>query len=192
MSKRVNELTQEEIAKMFPVELSSYDAQWPELFVREQKLIAATLGNIIICIEHFGSTSIPNLTAKNTIDILVEIADDETVHESIIEKMKVISYDHFWQGHEEQPYMLFGKGYHTTGEKEQTYHVHMGPRNNRVWDRIYFRDYLREHENVAKEYEKLKLGLAVTHKYDRVGYRIAKTEFVAKITALAKQHYLKK
>jgi GrpB-like predicted nucleotidyltransferase (UPF0157 family) len=191
MTKRVNEMTREEIAKMFPVELYKYDPNWPTLFNLEKELIINTIGDFILRIEHFGSTSIPNISAKNTIDILVEIPNDETIHESIIERMKGISYDFMWQTDGEPPYMVFVKGYNTTGVKEQTYHIHMGPGNHKLWDRLYFRDYLKEHEDIASQYENLKSELAITYKFDRVGYRIAKTDFVTQITALAKKHYLK-
>lgn len=191
MTNRVNELTKEEIAKMFPVELSTYDKRWGEVFRDEQKVIHETLGNAALRIEHFGSTSIPGLVAKDTIDILVEIADDVTNNESIIGKMKTISYDFMWQTDGEPPYMVFVKGYNTTGAKEQTYHIHMGPKSHKLWDRLYFRDYLILNIDIAKQYEKLKLELAETYKYDRVGYRIAKTEFVTRITETAKKYYSK-
>jgi GrpB-like predicted nucleotidyltransferase (UPF0157 family) len=190
MTKRVNELTKEEIAKMFPVKLSAYDSRWTDLFDKERKLIIETLQDAALRVEHFGSTSIPDLVAKDTIDILVEIPNDVSKQKSIIEKMKSILYDFMWQTDGEPPYMVFVKGYNTTGVEEQTYHIHMGPQNHKLWDRLYFRDYLKENKEIAKRYEKLKLELAETHKYDRVGYRIAKTEFVKDITERAKKHYL--
>lgn len=192
MSKRINELSREEIAKLFPVELSGYDSNWIEIYKEEEKQIKNALHEILIRIEHFGSTSIPNLTAKDTIDILVEIPEDQSLNDSIIERMKTISYDFMWQTDGEPPYMVFVKGYNTTGIKEQTFHIHMGPGHHKLWDRIFFRDYLIEYPEIAKQYETLKLALAQEFKYDRVGYRIAKTDFVIKITEEAKKYYLAK
>ncbi|WP_428229532.1 GrpB family protein [Flavobacterium sp.] len=180
----------EEIATLFPVVLSHYDSNWVAIFKEKQKLIKTTLGEIGLRIEHFGSTSIPNLTAKDTIDILVEIPDDQNLNDSIIALMKNIAYDFMWQTDSEPPYMVFVKGYKTTGVKEQTFHIHMGPGNHKLWDRIYFRDYLIEFSDIAKEYETLKVALAQEFQYDRVGYRVAKTDFVVKITEEAKKYYL--
>lgn len=56
-----------------------------------------------------------------------------------------------------------------------------------LWDRVYFRDYLRENPTVAKQYEELKLKLAETYKYDREAYTENKTEFIRLITRLAKE-----
>ena len=187
--KRVNELSKEEIARIFPVKLSPYNSQWATIFNQERQLISNTLGDIIVRIEHFGSTSIPNLTDKDTIDILVDIRDNELLNESIIEKMRDISYDYFLQEDGEPPYGVFVKGYNTTGVMEQTFHVHVGPQNHKLWDRLYFRDYLRENHEIARQYETLKIELAETFKFDRVGYRIAKTDFVTRTTEIAKLRY---
>ena len=56
-------------------------------------------------------------------------------------------------------------------------------------DELYFRDYLIEHPNVAKEYEELKLDLWKKHVRNRDAYTNAKTEFVKKYTEKAKILY---
>lgn len=53
-------------------------------------------------------------------------------------------------------------------------------------DRIYFRDYLRKNLIIAKEYEKLKIALADKYKFDREEYTKAKSDFVKRITEIAK------
>jgi len=54
------------------------------------------------------------------------------------------------------------------------------------WDRLLFRDYLIEHPEVAKEYGVLKLKFSQVHQNDRVAYTKAKTDFVVRITEIAK------
>ena len=188
MSKSLNQLTKEEIAQLFPVVLTPYDTRWPELFELDKCIILETLENTALRIEHFGSTAIPGLTAKDTIDLLIEIPEDESLHADIIEKMKPLGYEFMWQTDANPPYMVFAKGYNTA-KKEQTYHIHMSPGNHSLWDRLYFRDYLRENRDYATAYETLKIELAKQYELDRVGYRVAKTEFVTRITAQAKAYY---
>ena len=53
-------------------------------------------------------------------------------------------------------------------------------------DEVYFRDYLIEHPEVAREYEVLKLGLWKRFEHDRDGYTQAKTDFVQRYTQKAK------
>jgi GrpB-like predicted nucleotidyltransferase (UPF0157 family) len=52
-----------------------YDPHWPELFAREADRIRPVLGSWALWIEHVGSTSVPGLAAKPTIDPLLAVAD---------------------------------------------------------------------------------------------------------------------
>ena len=56
-------------------------------------------------------------------------------------------------------------------------------------DELYFRDYLIEHPDIAREYEKLKLNLWKEYEHNRDGYTNAKTEFIKKHTKQAKSLY---
>ncbi len=57
------------------IELVEYDPRWRDLFQREAQRIWTALGDCALCIEHTGSTSVPGLAAKPTIDILLVVAD---------------------------------------------------------------------------------------------------------------------
>jgi GrpB-like predicted nucleotidyltransferase (UPF0157 family) len=57
------------------------------------------------------------------------------------------------------------------------------------WDRLLFRDYLIEHPGVAREYQDLKIRLYNVHPHDRIEYTKGKTEFIERVTALAKKYY---
>src|SRR5262249_30950532 len=46
-----------------------YDPGWPERFDEEVARISAVLGDTIVRIDHVGSTSVPGLDAKPTVDI---------------------------------------------------------------------------------------------------------------------------
>ena len=181
-------MTKEEIGLLFPIEVVPPDEKWFEIFEKEKSLIMDTLGKqIALRIEHFGSTAVPNLAAKPTIDILIEIHSTEEFKVIMIEKMKTIKYDFIWRTDTPPPYMMFAKGYHSDGTKEQTYHIHVAPKDHPLWDRLFFRDYLKQNPDTAKDYEQLKFELAIKHKYDREEYTNAKTEFVTRITELAKK-----
>ena len=187
-NKALKDLTKEEIGQLFPIEITIYSNTWPKLYEQERKLIMDTLPDYMVTrIEHFGSTAIPGLSAKNTIDILMEVDFDNDSNQQLIGLMRGLSYDFNWQSEGDHKHMIFVKGYDPANPGQQTYHIHAGPKEHPLWDRILFRDYLIDHPETAKEYEKLKRELANQFKYDRVAYRIAKTEFVRKITTKAKQ-----
>lgn len=186
--KNLKDLTREEIGRLFPIEISTYSNNWPALFNTEKELLVKTLDPTLFSrIEHFGSTSIPGLSAKNTIDILMGVEFEETTTQRLIEQMKPLGYDFNWQTEGEHTHMIFVKGYNIYSPIDQTYHIHAGPKGHIIWDRLIFRDYLIAHPQVAKAYQNLKLKLADKYRYERVAYRIAKTDFVKEITERAKQ-----
>lgn len=189
MEKKITDLTKEEIANMFPVNLSPYSSAWKEMYEAEKTLLLEALHDKALRIEHFGSTSIPGMIAKDTIDILIEILDGDNFSNEIIQRLKTLDYDYILQTEGEHQYMVFVKGYSPTGEKGQTFHIHMAPKAHKIWDRIFFRNYLTDNKAIARQYETLKNNLSEQYKFDRVGYRIAKTEFIQKITEEAKSHY---
>ncbi|HTD41904.1 MAG TPA: GrpB family protein [Mucilaginibacter sp.] len=188
--KSLKDLTKQEIGYLFPVEISPYNNDWPQLYEMEKKLIADTLEEGMTSrIEHFGSTSVPGLSSKDTIDILMEVEFEEDKNQRLIEFMKRLSYDFNWQNEGNHSHMIFLKGYDLSGQKQQTFHIHAGPKDHPIWDRLYFRDYLIKHPEIAMEYETLKKKLAEKYKHDRVAYRVAKTEFVKEITDKAKNYF---
>ena len=186
--KTLQDLTKEEIGQLFPIEMSPYSKNWPDLFEKEKNLITDTLEpGLFSRIEHFGSTSVPGLSGKDTIDILMGVDFEETKNQKLIEHMKTLGYEFNWQNEGSHPHMVFVKGYNISSPKDQTYHIHAGPQNHPLWDRLLFRDYLIKNPQTAKEYEQLKLKLSANFKHERVAYRIAKTEFVKEVTDRAKQ-----
>jgi GrpB-like predicted nucleotidyltransferase (UPF0157 family) len=184
MKKKVlSDLTKEEIGKFFPIEISQYDTNWPNVYEAERARIEKNITPTLYSrIEHFGSTSVPGLSSKNTIDILMAVEFDDTQNHELIEQMKNIGYDFNWQNEGGNPHMVFVKGYDPEKPKQQTYHIHAAPQDHILWNRIHFRNYLIAHPQVAKAYENLKRSLADKYKHERVEYRIAKTEFIDEFT----------
>lgn len=184
MNKPLDQMTNEELWALFPIILSGYDPVWPENFLKEKILLeqAAGLQNIDR-INHIGSTAVPDLPAKPTIDILLEIKKDTDVKE-LISNMQSAGYIYSEQPDNPAPHMMFLKGYTPQGFKGQAFHVHV--RYSGDWDELYFRDYLLMHPEIAAEYGKLKLELKERYEHDRDGYTNAKTDFIKRITRLAR------
>ena len=63
-------------------------------------------------------------------------------------------------------------GYTDNGFAEKVYHLHLRLEGDH--DELYFRDYLIEYPQAAKEYEQLKLSLWKQFEHDRDGYTAAK------------------
>ncbi|GHV11985.1 hypothetical protein FACS1894219_04070 [Clostridia bacterium] len=79
------------------------------------------------------------------------------------------------------------KGYTAAGFAERVFHLHIKPKGDH--GELYFRDYLKQHGEIARAYEQLKLGLKERFEHDRDGYTEAKSAFVEKHTNLAREEF---
>ena len=176
-------LSAEQIGKLFPIRVVPYNPDWIMLFEHEKELIINVLGKeLVFNIEHFGSTSVVGLAAKPTIDILVEVSKiNDEIKRHITRKLEVIGYGNMSNSEEEKK-MVFGKGYDLNVVCTQTYHLHIREMGDTPQNEIYFRDYLRQNSDARDEYAKLKYSLVEKHQFNREEYMQAKTEFIKKIT----------
>jgi len=189
LQQRVERVVREEIA------ICPYDPRWSQLFHQEKEHLRSCLPTeLVLRIEHFGSTAVPGLAAKPIVDMLVEVTDLQATRERIAPMLESQGYDYFWRpthGDDSPPfYAWFIKRDAVTGSR--THHIHMveaGPEFVEHWDRLLFRDYLIEHLEVAKEYERLKTRLASVSPRDRVMYTLGKTDFIVEIMLQAKRYY---
>jgi len=181
MPKDVSQLTDEERAKLFPVILEEHNPQW-KIWYEEEKETILSFAHGIKKIYHYGSTSIPSIIAKPTIDILVDV--DESADLNVIQSAFIKNQYNF-MNYGRPPSMMFVKGYTPLGFAEKVFHVHVIYSNGAIPDEILFRDYLIANPHIAKEYEKLKVSLKEKYTYDRDGYTDAKADFIKKTTGIA-------
>ncbi|MDD4033570.1 MAG: GrpB family protein, partial [Bacteroidales bacterium] len=138
----------QELGSLFPIFLTKHNPAWSELFLQEKDLIAGRLVQKKKCAEntlrirHIGSTSIPGIMAKPTIDILLEITD-ATNCDHLIREIKNLGYHYIPKPENPPPHMMFVKGYTPEGFRGQSYHLHVRYRGD--WDEPYFRNYLSAH-----------------------------------------------
>jgi GrpB-like predicted nucleotidyltransferase (UPF0157 family) len=184
--KELEKMSLSELGRLFPVKLEEYDPDWPGLYVREKMRITEALGDTVVRINHIGSTSVPGLLAKPTIDILLEVSEGADAEE-IVRAFRKMGYLFDPQPGKPPPHMMFMLGYTRNGFCGQAYHVHV--RYPGDWDEPYFRDYLRDHPKMAAEYAALKRELKQKYEYDREAYTNGKTEFVKKVTLRARSIY---
>lgn len=185
MAKSLADMTNEELWRLFPIILSQPNPAWKDRYSAEKAVIETKVGAAnIIRISHIGSTAVPNLLAKPTIDILLEIKKTTDLGQ-LTAALQGIGYIYSPQPDNPPPHMMFLKGYTPEGFRGQAYHLHV--RYSGDWDELYFRDYLISHSDTAKRYAELKLGLKEKYQFDRDGYTAAKTDFIREITKLARK-----
>ena len=166
------------------IELREYDPRWPLEFEAERARIAGALGALALRIDHNGSTAVPGLAAKPIIDVQVSVERLQPL-DSYGSGLSRIEYVHV--PHPDDSFCPF---FHRPAVWPHTHHVHVveagGEEERRT---LAFRDYLREHPDVAGEYAELKRCLAARHVGDspaaREAYAVAKTEFVLDVVTRA-------
>ena len=185
LKKRINELVKEEVS------IVSYQKEWSKMFEEEMAFLRTKLPkNLIKRIEHFGSTAVPGLSAKPIIDILVEVSCLEETKKHIVPILKAEGYEYFWRpafGDYGPPYYAWFIKRNSDGER--THHIHMVEADSELWERLLFRDYLKQFPVVAKQYDMLKRMLAKIFPNDRVTYTKEKSEFIVTVTIKAKMYY---
>ena len=166
------------------LQISPYDPRWVLEFEAERDRIAGALGELARRIEHNGSTAVPGLDAKPIIDIQVSVAHLQPIEAYAVPLAALGLYSRAACRRRVLPVLSSAE------RMPHTHHVHVvqasGEEERRT---LAFRDYLREHSDVARQYAQLKKELAaVTDATDASGreaYSTAKSEFVERVVQIA-------
>lgn len=153
-----------------------YDPCWQKLFKEEAARVWKTLGNdMVVAIEHIGSTAVPGLAAKPVIDLMIGVHSVENAR-SAVPLLETLEYI-YWQENPCPERMFFVKGMPPYG-KQRTHHIHIVRAYSEFWERLLFRDYLRTHPDEAKRYATLKRNLAQRFHADRESYTDGKSNYI--------------
>ncbi len=167
-----------------PVVVVDYDPQWPIVYKKEKVEILRVIGDKVVAIKHIGSTAVPGLGAKPIIDIMVAVRHLSDANQCI-QPLQSIGYEYVLEPEVQIPEWR----YFRKGPQEAHKHLHMVEPTSDFWRRhLLFRDYLRSHPKVAREYYELKKQLATECGLDRKAYTEAKTAFIQSIVARAQTH----
>ena len=148
------------------VEVVTYDEAWKSAFEEIKNEIEAVIGDIIIGIEHIGSTSVRGLSAKPCIDIDV-IIKDYSVFFDVVRKLETIGYIH--EGDlgikDREAFKYSGKPH------LMAHHLYVCPQYSEELHRhITFRDFLRNNPEAVKKYSLIKEKAAELFPNDIDGY----------------------
>ncbi len=160
------------------IEVVEYDPRWPNLFDLEAGRIRHVLGARCMVLEHVGSTSVPGLSAKPIIDMVLEVPDsaDEPAY---VPDLEAAGYVLRIREPEWFEHRVF-KG------PEVNVNLHVFSDGCTETTRmVLFRDHLRGDDTDRDLYQRTKLALAErTWKYVQ-DYADAKSDVVAEIMARA-------
>ncbi|WMT41771.1 GrpB family protein [Paenibacillus sp. D2_2] len=91
MRQDFSNVTDEQLAQLFPILLEQHNPEWKEYYLEEKDHLESIFGDVIVRISHIGSSAVDGLIAKPTIDILIEVKEDTDIL-SITETMLDAGY----------------------------------------------------------------------------------------------------
>jgi GrpB-like predicted nucleotidyltransferase (UPF0157 family) len=156
--------------------IEEYDPAWVDRFAVAGAALHDVLGDLIVTVEHVGSTSVPGLAAKSIIDIDLSIVDTATESRYIpaLEGLgyRLVLREPWWYGHR----MLVSSA--------EDVHLHVWPQGapEPVRHRL-FRDWLRSHPEDRDLYASTKQRLAKDTAAQPGDYNLAKNDVIDDIYA---------
>lgn len=185
--KDLKNMSLEELWNLFPIILKEHNPEYKIWYEEEKDKLTAILRDYdIYRINHIGSTSVAELAAKPTVDILLEIKDGYDADE-IIGLLQNNGWILMARDEGSKNALDFNKGYTPKGFAQKVYHLHI--KHPGDWGELYFRDYLQKYPDVAGEYENLKMGLREQFEHDRDAYTKGKSDFVHMYTQKAREEF---
>ncbi|MEF0938947.1 GrpB family protein [Rhizobium sp. BR 362] len=161
------------------VEIVPYDPNWPRHFRDAEAVLRKLLGSTVMAIDHVGSTAIPHMPAKPIIDIDITLSSLSAVPSASLCLVDA-GYEARGNRYDDNVWAFLLKS------SVPKLRVYLCPPQNRTHEqRLMFRDYLRQHDDVAQAYSNLKERLAERFPYDGDRYTSEKSEFVQEIVGRA-------
>jgi GrpB-like predicted nucleotidyltransferase (UPF0157 family) len=155
-----------------------YSAEWPGVFAALAEELHPVLVPLPVRLEHIGSTSIPGLSAKPVIDLLLGAQSLKDI-ESRIQALASIGFEYVSKYEREIPERRY---FVRSQPNALRVHLHGVVRGGKLWrDHLAFRDALRADAALRDHYQELKLHLAAVHADDKAAYSEAKGPFIRSV-----------
>ena len=129
-----------------------YNEAWRVAFEEIKKEIEDAIGDLIVGIEHVGSTSVKGMYAKPCIDVDV-IIKDYSEFDAVVKRLEAIGYIHEGDlGIKDREAFKYSNKEHL-----QKHHLYVCPQQSEELHRhITFRDYLRSNPEAVEKYSLTK------------------------------------
>jgi len=168
------------------IEVVDYDKNWKTSYSSEAQFLKKIFHSILVSIHHIGSTSIPGMAAKPTIDILISVYQIEKV-DYLNGKMKEYGYQ------AEGEFGIRGRRYFWKYPGKHKFHIHVFERSDKnIVRHLAFKAYLIHNRKVANIYSQLKKSLAVQYPNSIQKYMKGKSDLIKEIEREALLWYIKK
>ena len=168
------------VFKIAKVVVLPYNVQGKDDFEKIKSEIINAIGDLIIGVEHVGSTSVEGMSAKPCIDIDV-IIKDYSDFDIIVSRLEMIGY--IYEGNlgieDREAFKYFNKPH------LRTHHLYVCPqKSEELYRHITFRDFLRSNVDAVKKYSYVKETAARLFPHDIEKYLEYKSPCIEELYSL--------
>ena len=168
------------VFKIAEVVVLPYNVQWKDDFEKIKSEIINAIGDLIIGVEHVGSTSVEGMSAKPCIDLDV-IITDYSDFDIIVSRLEMIGY--IYEGNlgikDREAFKYFNKPH------LRTHHLYVCPqKSEELYRHIAFRDFLRSNVDAVKKYSYVKEMAARLFPHDIEKYMEYKSPCIEELYTL--------
>ncbi|MEN6644613.1 MAG: GrpB family protein [Armatimonadia bacterium] len=163
--------------KRHTVRLANHSPAWGSLYAAEAALLRQLAGELVLDVQHVGSTSVPGLPAKPILDIAAALLTRDDI-EPLVSILCANGYIDRGDGGEQGGYLLVKESQRDV----RIVHLHLVEQTDRQWvNYLAFRDTLRADAAARDRYASLKQQLARQFTHDRRAYTDGKHEFIREV-----------
>ena len=163
--------------KRHTVKIVNHDPEWAKLAAEACQAVRSACGELLVDVQHVGSTAVPRLPAKPILDIAAAVVTFDSMPE-LVRRLASIGYRHRRDHGEAGGHLLVVD----SAPDIRTIHLHVVKQNGRQWrNYLRFRDLLRRRPAIRKRYAELKRDIARICRDDRELYTASKADFIRKV-----------
>lgn len=162
--------------------ISEYNPVLKDIFDEEAKKLRDVFIDEVVQIEHIGSTAVPGMSGKSSIDIDLAVKNISLIH-NYEDKLKSLGYESLGE-------FVAKNAYFFAKEKDNTriVNLHIMETNHPEFIKtLAVRDYLRSHPKEVEDYSNLKRDLFEKYADDYSSYRKEKDKYMEKLMLRAQK-----
>lgn len=163
------------------IQIEEHNPEWFKQYECEKNQLCETLGELVLGIEHIGSTSIPDIWAKPIVDILIGVKS-LPIEKFQINKVIELGYEYLGEAGVSGR-LYFRKRF------PQKYNIHITQIGSEIWNNnIILRNYLLNNKEAAKKYSDLKQAIISEGISTLLEYSIRKDNFIRELLEAANKY----
>jgi GrpB-like predicted nucleotidyltransferase (UPF0157 family) len=163
------------------VQLVEHQPGWIRLAARACEEIRSAGADLLLDVQHVGSTAVAGLAAKPILDIAAAMADSDVIPQ-LVDRLRGIGYIYRGDAGTSGGHLFVRE----SAPDVRTIHLHIVTSDDVQWaNYIRFREMLLQDSELRERYAQLKAEMEARYPDDRPSYTAAKHDFIQRALGMA-------